>query len=285
MNMNDVYARPLGNDYDAVRTSDVKATNRFKYIRISNQERTSGTPSNFQVTLGNDSTLDRCTEFRLMTAIIPNVGFSVSASIGNNIFSYQFPPNPVINHVIPDGNYSTSQILALLNALPAPPTGTLIFTQSSTTGQIIATASLQPTTIFGSPSFPNPLLNSYLGYTQTVGPTLVATSQSRPTLFGDTVFYIHSPELGSNITYLDSLLTGGQTNDVNGMFTVPVTVPYNQIQTYVGSDEDRIVFGRRGRSIRNFTIVLRGNNGRELTLGDNDQVVIVLKAFFSVDQH
>jgi hypothetical protein len=69
------------------------------------------------------------------------------------------------------------------------------------------------------------------------------------------------------------------------MFTIPVTVPYNSVQTYVGQEEDRIVFGRRGRSIRNFTIVLRGNNGRELVLGENDQAVIVLKAFFSVDQH
>lgn len=278
--------RPIGNDYDAVRTSDVKSTNRFKYIRISNQERTSGSPSNFQVTLGNDPTLDRCTEFRLMSAIIPNVGFNVSAEIGNNFFRYQFPPNAPISHPIPDGFYNVSQLLLILNALPAPPAGTLIFTQSVTTGQIIATSSASPLIIFGSRTFPNTTgINSYLGYGQDVGPTLTAVSQTRPALFGDTVFFIHSPELASNITYLDSLLTGGQTNDVNGMFTIPVTVPYNSVQAYVGQEEDRIVFGRRGRSVRNFTIVLRGNNGRQLVLGENDQVVIVLKAFFSVDQH
>lgn len=286
MNMNDIQARPIGNDYDAVRTSDVKSTNRFKYIRISNQERTSGTPSNFQVVLGNDPTLDRCTEFRLMTAIIPNVGLNVSAAIGNNFFRYQFPPNPVISHPIPDGFYNISQLLLLLNALPAPPLGSLIFSQSQTTGQIIATSTISPLIIFGSRTFPNTSgINSYLGYGQDTGPALTVESQTRPSLFGDTVFYIHSPELATNITYLDTLLTGGQTNDVNGMFTIPVTVPYNSIQSYIGQEEDRVIFGRRGKSVRNFTIVLRGNNGRELVLGENDQVIIVLKAIFSVDQY
>jgi hypothetical protein len=99
------------------------------------------------------------------------------------------------------------------------------------------------------------------------------------------MFFIHSPELGANITYLDTLTTGGQTNDVNGMFSIPVNVPYNAVQAYQAEAEDRVVFGRRTRSVRNFSIVLRANNGRELTLSENDQVIIVMKAIFAVDQH
>ena len=58
--MNIGYGQPTGNDFSAIRTAKWQDTNRFKYIRINNQERSSGTPTNFQVNLGNDPMLDRC---------------------------------------------------------------------------------------------------------------------------------------------------------------------------------------------------------------------------------
>jgi hypothetical protein len=282
--MNIGYGQPTGNDFSAVRTAKWQDTNRFKYIRINNQERSSGTSTNFQVNLGNDPLLDRCEQIQLISCIIPNVGFNVSAKIGNNVFTIQFAGFPAIAFVIPDGFYTTADILTLLNTIPAP-SGTIVFTQDPITGNIIATSSALAITIVGSASFPNTSgLNSYLGFTSTQGPTLIITSESRPALNGDTIFFIHSAELGMNITYLDTKTTGGLINDVNGMFTIPVTVPYNQIQSYIGQPEDRVVFGRRTRSVRNFNITLRTNNGRELVLGENDQVVIVIKAVFAVDQ-
>lgn len=278
------YGQPTGNDFSAVRTAKWQDTNRFKYLRINNQERTSGTPTNFQINLGNDPILDRCEQIQLISCIIPNVGFNVSAKIGNNTFTIQFAGFPETILVISDGFYTTADILTLLNAIPAP-SGTIVFTQDPITGSIIATSSALSITIRGSPSFPNTSgLNSYLGFTSTQT-SLVITSQSRPALNGDTIFFIHSADLGMNITYLDTKTSGGEINDVNGMFTIPVTVPYNQVQSYVGQPEDRIVFGRRTRSVRNFNITLRTNNGRELTLGENDQVVIVMKAVFAVYQH
>lgn len=281
--MNIGYGQPTGNDFSAIRTAKWQDTNRFKYIRINNQERSSGSPTNFQVNLGNDPLLDRCEQIQLISCIIPNVGFNVSAKIGNNVFTIQFTGFPAIALVIPDGFYTTADILTLLNTIPAP-SGTLVFTQDPITGSIVVTSSALVVTVIGSASFPNTSgLNSYLGFTSTQT-SLIVTSESRPALNGDTIFFIHSAELGMNITYLDTRTTGGSINDVNGMFSVPVTVPYNQIQSYIGQAEDRIVFGRRTRSIRNFNITLRTNNGRELVLGENDQVVIVLKALFSVDQ-
>jgi hypothetical protein len=227
--------------------------------------------------------LDRCEQIQLISCIIPNVGFNVSAKIGNNTFTIEFAGSPPTIIVIPDGYYTTADILTILNTIPAP-LGTIVFSQDPTTGSIVATSSALNITIIGSASFPNTSgLNSYLGFTSTQT-SLIVTSQSRPALNGDTIFFIHSAELGMNITYLDTRTTGGSINDVNGMFTIPVTVPYNQIQSYIGQAEDRVVFGRRTRSVRNFNITLRTNNGRELVLGENDQVVIVLKALFSVDQ-
>jgi hypothetical protein len=281
--MNIGYGQPTGNDFSAIRTAKWQDTNRFKYIRINNQERSSGSPTNFQVNLGNDPLLDRCEQIQLISCIIPNVGFNVSAKIGNNTFTIEFAGSPPTIIVIPDGYYTTADILTILNTIPAP-LGTIVFSQDPTTGSIVATSSALNITIIGSASFPNTSgLNSYLGFTSTQT-SLIVTSQSRPALNGDTIFFIHSAELGMNITYLDTRTTGGSINDVNGMFTIPVTVPYNQIQSYIGQAEDRVVFGRRTRSVRNFNITLRTNNGRELVLGENDQVVIVLKALFSVDQ-
>ena len=283
--MNIGYGQPTGNDFSAVRTAKWQDTNRFKYIRINNQERSSGTPTNFQVNLGNDALLDRCEQIQLISCIIPNVGFNVSENIGNNVFRIQFAGSPVTFLTLPDGFYTTADILNLLNTSITAPSGTIVFTQDPITGSIIATSSAIAITIIGSASFPNTTgLNSYLGFTSERGPSLVITSESSPSLNGDTIFFIHSAELGMNVTYLDTKTTGGRLNDVNGMFTIPVTVPYNQIQSYIGQPEDRIVFGRRTRSVRNFNITLRTNNGRELVLNENDQVVIVLKAVFSVDQ-
>jgi len=282
--MNIGYGQPTGNDFSAVRTAKWQDTNRFKYIRINNQERSSGTPTNFQVNLGNDALLDRCEQIQLMSCIIPNVGFNVSAKIGNNTFTIEFAGSPPTILVIPDGFYTTADILTILNTIPAP-LGTIVFTQDPITGSIVATSSALNITIIGSASFPNTSgLNSYLGFTSIQSASLIIASQSRPALNGDTIFFIHSAELGMNVTYLDTKTSGGLVNDVNGMFSIPVTVPYNQIQSYIGQAEDRIVFGRRTRSVRNFNITLRTNNGRELVLGENDQVVIVLKAIFSVDQ-
>ena len=285
--MNGKYSQPIGNDFSAVRTAAWQDTNRFKYIRISNQERTSGTPSNFQVNLGNDTILDRCEQIQLISAVIPNLGYNISASVGNNQFSILFLPNTTASFTVPDGQYTTAELLASINLI-VPPLGTFVATQNPNTGRITLTASVSPFVVSGSPSFPNTSgLNSYLGFTSTSpgAGSLVWTAETRPTLYGDTVFFVHSPELGANITYLDTLTTGGQTNDVNGMFTIPVNVPYNAVQTYQAEAEDRVVFGRRTRSIRNFTIVLRTNNGRELVFGENDQVLLVMKAIFAVDQH
>lgn len=285
--MNGNYSQPIGNDFSAVRTAKWQDTNRFKYIRVSNQERTSGTPSNFQVNLGNDTLLDRCEQIQLISAVIPNVGFNISAAIGNNQFNIFFLPSTPASIIIPDGQYTTAELLTLINAI-VPPAGTFVATQNPNTGRITLTASATQFVVAGSRSFPNTSgLNSYLGFTTTSpgSGSLVWTAETRPALYGDTVFFIHSPELGMNITYLDTVTTGGQTNDVNGMFTIPVNVPYNAVQTYQAEAEDRVVFGRRTRSVRNFTIVLRTNNGRELVLGENDQVVIVMKAVFAVDQH
>lgn len=283
-----MFSQPTGNDIAAVRTAKWQDTNRFKYIRVSNLERTSGSPSNFTVNLGNDTLLDRCEQIQLVSAAIPNVMYNISDAFGNRTFSITWSvPLTTLTYDFAPGQYSVAQIItALLAGIVPPGAYTFTLAQDPSTGLITA-GSTGAFTIPGSLTFPSNTtsLNSYLGFTSTQAPALSQTAQQRPVLYGSTMMFIHSPELGSNITYLDTLTSGGQTNDVNGCFAIPVNVPYNVVQTYQGSEEDRIVYGRRTRSVRNFSIILRTNNGVEMTdILDNTPIYITLKAVFSVDQ-
>lgn len=286
--MDSRYSQPVGNDFAAVRTSKWQDTNRFKYIRISNLERTSGTPSNFQVNLGNDTILDRCEQIQLVSAAIPNVMNNISEAFGNTTFTVVWSiPLTTITYTFAPGQYTVAQIITELLAGITPP-GAYTFTlaQNPTTGLITA-GSTGLISIPGSETFPNNTtgLNSYLGFTSNQPAALQITGIQRPVLYGSTMMFVHSPELGSNITYLDTLTSGGQTNDVNGCFAIPVNVPFNVVQTYEGNEEDRIVYGRRTRSVRNFSIVLRTNNGIEMTdIQEATPIYIVLKAIFAVDQ-
>lgn len=95
------------------------------------------------------------------------------------------------------------------------------------------------------------------------------------------MFFIHSQELGPELTYLQ---TDGSNsvNSVNGIFSIPINVVYGDIQTYSAIEQDRVVFGRVGRSTRNFHITLRVNGGRLFTeLTTNQEAIINLKVLWN----
>lgn len=279
------YGQPTGNDLHGIRTISYDDNNRFKYLRITNMERSGGSANDFTVTMGTDPVLDKCIEIQVVSVTIPNVGNNVSTQKGNNIFSIDFLPNNVRTVVVPDGYYTTAELIALINTI-VPPSGSFTATQSITTGKITLTSSAVPFVISGSGIYQNPTrLNSYLGFTTTspaVG-VLTHTADSRPSLSGDTMFYVHSADIAFNATYLNNELSGGGNADVNGFISIPVNVPHNTYQTYRPIDRDRITFGRYPKSVKNLRFTLRTDFGRILTLGDNDLVTIVLKMFYEVD--
>ena len=280
------YGQPTGNDMHGIRQIRYDDNNRFKYLRITNVERTSGTPNNFLVTLGNDPILDRCVEIQVVSATIPNVGYNVSASKNNNTFTVTFlPPSGGSSFTLPDGFYTTGDILTQLNAI-VPFAGTFTAVQDPFNGKITLSSSVVPFVINGSSVFPNTAsLNSYMGFTQPSNPagSLSVTAQGRPTLSGDTMFYVHSSDLAINATYIDVTDSRGGTNDVNGFLSIPINVPYNTYQTYQPIERDRVTFGRYPKSVKNIQITLRSDFGRLLTLTDNDVVTIVFKMFYEVD--
>lgn len=262
-------------------------TKRFKYLRISNQERVSGTPYDFECAFGTDVRMDHVIELHLHSVSIPNIANNVSAAIDNNVFQANFTIAGPFNIVIPDGFYSTSSMLAYLttqiNAFIGP--STIAITQDPITNLITFTITGAETMQILSLASGSTLAPTLGIYADSGAGLATYTTTSIPNFRGATYYFIHSLELGSNVTYLIS--QNGQTFDVNGIFSIPVDVAYGVNQTYHADSElDQIVFGRSAYSLRRFRITLRTNHGRLLTeLPENAEVVIVLKVFWSAGIH
>lgn len=279
------YGQPTGNDMHGIRTIKYDDNNRFKYIRVTNLERSSGTANDFLVCLGNDPILDKCVEIQVVSVTFPNVGYNITGAKNNNIFRITFLPATPISLLIPDGQYTTAQLLTIINAI-VPSAGTFTAVQDPITGKIVLTSTIIQFVIGGSSIYPNTTgVNSYLGFTTTspVGGTLSWTANSRPALGGDTMFYVHSSDIAINATYLDNTLDGGGTHDVNGFISIPIVTPYNTYQVYHPIERDRVTFGRYPRTVKNIHFTLRTDFGRLATLGENDVATIVLKMFYEID--
>ena len=267
-----------GNSFSGQLVRQHDDNERYTFVRISSKERRNGDPYNFVANFGNDIKLDNITEIHLMQASIPNIMNNVSAEIGNNTFTYTGAVSGAQQVVFTDGFYTTAQIMARLeseiNIAIAP--STITVTQDAFTKKIVFTITGAETI-----TYDNTGLNFTVGFTSSIGPIGVVSAQALPTLNGATVFYVHSTEMSNNNTILIS--NGSNIADVNGAFTIPISVPYGLYQNYTGNENlDRIVFGRTGRSLRNFRITTRTNGGRlasEIT--DNFEIILVLKVLYN----
>lgn len=266
---------------DALEGLEVRThsdTKHYKILRVSSKERVSGEPYDFLCNFGNDARLDRITEIHFMNASIPNVANNISATIGNNVFTYMGTVSGLNTVVFSDGFYSTSQVIARLeseiNLAIAP--STISVQQNSITGKITFTVTGAETI-----SYDNTGLNLTIGITEPIPAVGATSAQGLPALNGGTVIYVHSVDIANNVTYLSS--DTGNVVDVNGAFTVPVNVPYGVYQTYQGEPEtDRQVYGRNGKSLKQMRVLIRGNGGRLLTeITDNFEVVLVFKVFWN----
>lgn len=251
-------------------------TSQYKIFRVSSRERVNGEPYNFLVNFGNDTRLDRITEIHLMNASVANIANNISAAVGNNTFTYTGTVSGLQTVVFPDGYYTTTQVIAILqtemNIAIAP--STIAVTQNA--GKVIFTVTGAETI-----EYTNTGLNFTIGITDAIPATGVATAQGIPALNGGTVVYIHGVQLANNNTYLSS--NTGNITDVNGAFTIPINVPYGVYQTYKGEPElDRQVYGRNGKSLKQMQVILRGNGGRLLTeMTDNFETILVFKVFWN----
>ncbi len=273
----------MANELEGTLVRTHSDTRRFKYLRISNQERVSGSAYDFDCAFGTDIHLDQVVDLHLHSVSIPNVANNVSAVIGNDVFQAVFTIAGAYAAVIPDGYYSSAALMAWLttaiNTFIAP--STIAITQAGVTNLITFAITGAETMQMLSSASGSTVADTLGIYVDSAPGLTTYTTISIPSLRGATYYYIHSVELGANITYL--ITSTGQTTDVNGMFSIPVNVPYGVNQSYQADNEnDQIVFGRSAYSLRRFRITLRTNHGRLLTeLPNNAEVIIVFKIFWS----
>ncbi len=280
-----MFGSGAGNKLEGQTVHKYDETIRTKYLRISNQERLSGNANSFNVAFGNDPRLDNVCSARVVSATIPNTGYNISNEIGNRRIIINFGVSGVYDTTIPEGFYNINQLITYLtadiNAFIAP--FTIMITQDAVTQRLTFTVSVGETLqIVGGPSYPyanNSTLAPYLGATDLLlGPATSVTVPSLPNLRGDTMFFVHCNQIALNSTYLNS---GMNIQDVNGLISIPVDVPWGVSQTYLGQDYDRIIYGMNCKPLKELNFTLRRNHGRDLDLDPNEEVVIVLKFTFS----
>lgn len=252
-------------------------TKAYKDIRISSKERYDGEPYNFTVNLGNASELDRVVEMHLLSASIPNIANNISAALENSTFTATSTAYGPISVLFTDGFYTTDQVIARLqseiNIAIAP--DTISITQNQITKKLVFTLS------GGTMAYDSTGLNRTLGIVEDIAAVGSTSAQAIPALNGSTVFYVHSQDLANNKTYLN---TNGNIRDVNGAFTIPIDVPFGLYQTYEPTEMDRHVYGRFGKSLKNFKFIIRTNGGRLYTeLTDNFDVVLTLRLYWHTE--
>lgn len=254
----------------------------YRFLRISSNEILNGTSTAFQVSFGGSNTLlQKTMETHLVDAIIPNVNPNVTAARGNSTFLLTYSVGGTQHVTLPDGQYTTGQILTALNTgFVGLAPGTTTFSQNPNSNKVTITI-VGNTAHITAGDAADPSLDFSLGFTTSSGAfsgTIVAPSI--PSLSGDTVFFIHSSVLSQNRTYLNS--DTGVINDVNGFVTIPVTVPFGGNQTWRGSEFDgRLVLGSSGKSTITIDITIRTNGGALLPpIPPNMEIILVFKLYY-----
>lgn len=256
-----------------------KATN-FQYIRITNKNRTTGTPSNFTYSLTNNTFLHGVSAVWIQAVTFPNVFYNVNTH--NNKLKLDYNAIQMELTVTP-GFYSAASILSELetqiNAAITPETVTI--TIDSITGLINFLFFSSGAQIYSTDTEPTlSTLAPVLGiYTTTASGLMSYTADGIPSLQGEQMVYLHSKQINLGNT---SIATDANNNrQVSTFCSIPVTVPFLNVVHYesFGADTDLIEMDGN-RDIASLSIKLRSVDGRILELGDNHELTIVLKCFY-----
>ena len=257
----------------------------FQYIRISNKNRAYGTPSNFVMDLSNDTRLQRIKSCWIQSVSVPNVFYNIDSH--NNKFIINYGGSDVQIDVEP-GFYSAaaimSEIESQINTASAPET--VVLTLDSITRKITFTFSDPTAQIFSTDTQPvNSTIAPYLGIITTSAAGLTTyTADEIPDLSGENMVFLHSKDinLGNTTISTNGSINSISTNrNVSAFCSVPVRVPFLGIIHYEseGSVIDHVnLVG--ARDMANIHIKLRSSDGRILHLGENHELIIVLKCFY-----
>ena len=258
---------------------------RNKFVRISNFDRISGTPTDFTVDLSNDIDLNLCKDVWVDKVTMAHKFNNIT---DNNNELYLFaqravPAAAVLVFVtVPAGQYTVNQLMTVLQNLINPilvstfgAGSSITFTLNPITSKIEYTVTNFDTIQFLNNQFNVSTIAESLGFTMDLTPLATGSLPYIPSLGGPQMIFLHSQQINMASTTLSI------NRPVSTFCSIPVTVPYLDTIVYqsIGSVIDYI--NLRGiRNITNLNIKLRTSDGTILTLGDNDEMLIVLKVFY-----
>ena len=264
---------------DDINTRDT----RYQYLRISNMDRLpqSASPSNFKVDINNNSEIQQTLEMYIHSITIPNVFYNIDTH--NNSLTFQARSlggattiQPTIT--ITPGFYSTAQLLIALKTemdlALVPVAGTIDFTQDANTNLIsFTTTNLDGVGLF--PSLDSTTIGDPIGLlTDIASYATSGTFDVMPALQGETMLYLHSKDLMPSKTQLTDGLS------VSSFASIPVSVPFLGIQQYTPStlETNKIIMNTQ-TDVSSLNIRLRAQDGRILTLGANQEMIIIFKVY------
>lgn len=266
----------IGNQLPGVLQRSNDESVRFKYLRISSNERSSGgDPYNFTVNFGNDGSLDRCMYIKPIACICPNIANNISEELKNNNLIVNCTGTDV-SYTAPDGFYSVADLLANIVIKINSIKGTGYCSGTIANNRVVLT-------VTGSDTLGLSPVNSTMAYA--LGFTMPAFGASLfafavPALSGATVLYIHSSTVGNNATYLNT--SNNNVNGVNGIFTMPMTGGFGTVESQLFDDSQKLVMGSSGMAVRQLNFTLRVNGGRLYTeLTPNQEFILVLKIYMN----
>lgn len=261
--------------------SQQEYNSRNKFVRISNFNRVSGTPTDFSVDLSNDIDLNQCKDIWVQMVSLPHVFNNITED--NNVLYFEavrMSPLEVISLsvIVPPGQYSATQLMTVLQNLLDP-----ILVTAFGVGAMI-TFSLDPVTSkigytvtnFDTIQFFDLSTLAYpLGFSSTTPAVGTGSFPFIPSLAGPTMIFLHSQDIAMAGTTLSI------NRPISTFCSIPVKVNYLQTIYYesLGSVIDYINL-RGSRNVANLNIKVRGSDGTVLEMGDNDELIIVLKVFY-----
>ena len=243
---------------------------KHKYVRLSNLNRIQGTPSNFSVDMSNDIDLHVCSSMWLQMISMPHTFYNITNR--NNILKVEY--NGTRTVTVLEGFYSVTQLSKIietqLNALITPDIVTIVLNINTSKLTFTFTNPNAQFLISGSTMSP------FIGITQDSLPNIaVYTAPNIPNLSGPRTVFLHSKDINLGNTTLST------NRNVSAFASIPITVPYlgNIVYESLGSEIDLI--NLQGlKDISNIGIKVRASDGRILELGENHELIIVLKVFY-----
>jgi len=235
--------------------------------------------------LSNETSLHGIRSVWVQSVSVPNVFYNIDTHNNEFRFNYGVSAHQI---TVPPGFYTIADLIANLETQIdlsiAPDTVTIVL--DNITKKLTLTFTNPTAQIFSTDTQPiASTLAPFLGFTVTTAAALsVATADEMPNLSGEEMIFLHSKDINGGNTTISTAGKNGSAStnrNISTFCSIPVKVPFLNVISYesVGSDIDHINL-EGARDMANISIKLRSSDGRLLHLGDNHELIIVLKVFY-----